>query len=87
MNIRAPLSFAGALFVATIIASDPIAGQSVERPTTTGTATALITLGTRGGPLPDKERAQSSNLLIVNNTLYLVDAGDGVTRRIVQAGL
>ena len=63
MNIRAPLSFAGA-----------------------GTATALITLGTRGGPLPDKERTQSSNLLIVNNTLYLVDAGDGVTRRIVQAG-
>jgi ribonuclease BN (tRNA processing enzyme) len=86
MNIRAPLSLAGALFVATIIASDPIAGQSVGRPTTTGTATALITLGTRGGPLPDKERAQSSNLLIVNNTLYLVDAGDGVTRRIVQAG-
>ena len=86
MKIRAPLSFAGALFVATIIASEPIAGQSVGRPTTTGAATALITLGTRGGPLPDKERAQSSNLLIVNNTLYLVDAGDGVTRRIVQAG-
>lgn len=48
--------------------------------------TTLITLGTRGGPLPSKDRAQSSNLLIVNGTLYLIDAGDGVTRRIVQAG-
>lgn len=48
--------------------------------------TTLITLGTRGGPLPTKDRAQSSNLLVVNGTLYLIDAGDGVTRRIVQAG-
>jgi ribonuclease BN (tRNA processing enzyme) len=48
--------------------------------------TVIITLGTRGGPLPTKDRAQSSNLLIVNGTPYLIDAGDGVTRRIVQAG-
>lgn len=48
--------------------------------------TQIITLGTRGGPLPSKDRAQSSNLLVVNGTLYLIDAGDGVTRRIVQAG-
>ena len=49
-------------------------------------STVIITLGTRGGPLPTKDRAQSSNLLVVNGTLYLIDAGDGVTRRIVQAG-
>ena len=48
--------------------------------------TTLITLGTRGGPLPSKDRAQTSNLLVVNGTLYLIDTGDGVTRRIVQAG-
>ena len=48
--------------------------------------TRLITLGTRGGPLPTKYRAQSSNLLVVNGALYLIDAGDGVTRRIVQSG-
>ena len=48
--------------------------------------TTLITLGTAGGPLPRPDRAQSSNLLIVNGTLYLIDAGDGVTRRIVEAG-
>lgn len=48
--------------------------------------TVVVTLGTRGGPLPSRDRAQSSNLLIVNGTPYLIDAGDGVTRRIVQAG-
>jgi ribonuclease BN (tRNA processing enzyme) len=50
------------------------------------TATTLVTLGTAGGPLPRADRTQSSNLLIVNGTLYLIDAGDGVTRAIVQAG-
>ena len=41
--------------------------------------TKLITLGTAGGPLPRKDRAQSS-------TLYLIDAGGSVTSRIVQSG-
>lgn len=50
------------------------------------TATRLITLGTRGGPIPSKSRAQSSSLLIVNGTSYLVDAGDGTLRRLTQAG-
>jgi ribonuclease BN (tRNA processing enzyme) len=52
-----------------------------------GSGTHLITLGTTAGPLPRKDRAQASNLLIVNGTPYLVDAGDGVVRRIVQAGI
>ena len=50
-------------------------------------ASQVITLGTGGGPLPRAGWAQSSNLLIVNGKLYLIDAGDGVTRRIVQAGV
>src|SRR5262245_26250840 len=48
--------------------------------------TRLITLGTVAGPPPRPNRAQFSNLLIVDGTLYVVDAGDGVTRRIAQAG-
>jgi ribonuclease BN (tRNA processing enzyme) len=48
--------------------------------------TVLITLGTAGGPLPRASRAQSANLLVVNGTPYLIDAGDGATRRIVRAG-
>ena len=47
----------------------------------------LITLGTRSGPNPTVGRAQSSNLLIVNGTYYLVDAGDGVVRRLTRAGI
>src|SRR5260370_33484316 len=47
----------------------------------------LITLGTTAGPLPRKDRAQSSNALIVNGTPYLIDAGHGVARRLVQAGI
>jgi metallo-beta-lactamase superfamily protein len=51
------------------------------------TGTRLITLGTRGGPGPMVGRAQASNILIVNGALYIVDAGDGVTRRLTRAGI
>src|SRR5262245_13159004 len=57
-----------------------------QTPADRASGTQIITLGTRGGPLPTKDRAQSSNLLVVNGALYLIDAGDGVTRRIVEAG-
>ena len=49
--------------------------------------TRLITLGTRAGPTPTVGRAQTSNLLIVNGTLYIIDAGDGVVRRLTRAGI
>src|SRR5690242_15610042 len=60
----------------------PLAGTEILA---TG-GTRVITLGTAGGPLPTKDRAQFSNLLIANGVSYLVDAGDNVTRRIVQSG-
>jgi ribonuclease BN (tRNA processing enzyme) len=47
----------------------------------------LITLGTSAGPPPRAHRAQSSNLLSVNGTHYVVDAGDGVARRLAKAGI
>jgi ribonuclease BN (tRNA processing enzyme) len=50
------------------------------------TGTRLVTLGTVAGPPPRPHRAQSSNLLIVNGTLYIIDAGDGAARRIAKAG-
>jgi ribonuclease BN (tRNA processing enzyme) len=66
------------------------AGESLaqSKPPASGTkaGTVLITLGTSGGPLPRPGRTQSSNLLVVNGTPYLIDAGDGATRRIVKAG-
>ena len=49
--------------------------------------TRLITVGTAGGPSPRPARAQSANLLVVNGTPYLIDAGDGTTRiRLVSVG-
>ena len=48
--------------------------------------TQVVTLGTVAGPPPRPNRAQSSNLLIVDGRLYVIDAGDGVVRRIAQAG-
>jgi ribonuclease BN (tRNA processing enzyme) len=47
--------------------------------------TRLITLGTSGGPILRADRAQTSNLLIVNGALYVVDAGDGVARQLAKA--
>jgi ribonuclease BN (tRNA processing enzyme) len=73
------------IVLALCIALSATAGPSLAQ--TAGTkGTVLITLGTAGGPLPRRERAQTANLLVVNGTPYLIDAGDGATRRIVQAG-
>lgn len=75
------------LLLASIVAVGVIrVGQANDFAAEMRTGTHLITLGTRGGPIPAKDRAQSSNLLIVNGTYYLVDAGDGVLRRLTQAG-
>lgn len=52
-----------------------------------GTKSTLITLGTAGGPSLGRHRAQSSNLLTVNGTRYVIDAGDGVARRLARAGI
>jgi ribonuclease BN (tRNA processing enzyme) len=48
---------------------------------------SLITLGTAAGPSLGRHRAQSSNLLTVNRQHYVVDAGDGVARRLARAGV
>ncbi len=69
----------------------PSASSQAQSPVTMAASTApavqLITLGTTAGPFPRKDRAQSANLLIVNNALYLIDAGENATRRLVQAGV
>ena len=51
------------------------------------TVTRLITLGTAAGPSTRPDRAQSTNLLTVNGTHYVVDAGDGAARRLAEAGI
>jgi len=58
--------------------------QSSKAGASPKSGTRLITLGTRSGPTPTVGRAQSSNLLIVNGAHYVIDAGDGVTRRLTR---
>jgi len=48
---------------------------------------SLITLGTAAGPSLNRHRAQSSNLLTVNGQHYVIDAGDGVARRLARSGV
>jgi ribonuclease BN (tRNA processing enzyme) len=77
---RAGIAAIGIAAFAGAVSAQPIAGGPLSK------GTHLITLGTRSGPLPTAVRAQSSNLLIVNGALYLIDAGDGVTRRLARGG-
>ncbi len=86
MNLKQISLLAAALFISMAAATERGAAQNNGTAANAESATTVVTLGTGGGPLPRKDRAQSSNLLVVNGTLYLIDAGDGVTRRIVQAG-
>jgi ribonuclease BN (tRNA processing enzyme) len=78
--MRKPFS----ILVATAIAAAAtgLGAQTAFAQTKTGTR--LITVGTAGGPVPRAHRAQSSNLLIVNGTPYLIDAGDGTARRLAK---
>lgn len=47
----------------------------------------MVLLGTAGGPIVRKTRAQPASLLIVDGRFYLIDAGDGVTRQLAQLGI
>ena len=77
------------LFAAALISIVALVHESTAQnsPAPSKTGTRLITLGTTAGPPPRAHRAQSSNLLVVNGALYVVDAGDGVARRLAKAGI
>jgi len=49
--------------------------------------TRLILLGTGGGPRPRTNRTASSQAILVNDSAYVVDCGDGVARQLVAAGV
>lgn len=49
--------------------------------------TRLILLGTGGGPTPLPHRNQPASVLVVNGTPYVIDAGNGVARQLMLAGI
>lgn len=51
------------------------------------TGTHVITLGTAAGPAVRSERSGVATAVVVDGDLYLVDAGLGVVRQAVEAGL
>jgi ribonuclease BN (tRNA processing enzyme) len=52
-----------------------------------GAKTRLILLGTGGGPRPRKANSASAQVIVVNETAYVVDCGDGVARQLAFAGV
>src|SRR5437764_6586214 len=85
MQSLSSLLLASFMTISIVALADGSMAQTSPAPSKTGTR--LITLGTTAGPPPRANRAQSSNLLIVNGTLYVIDAGDGVARRLAKAGI
>ncbi|MHA6766972.1 MBL fold metallo-hydrolase [Sphingobium ummariense] len=67
----------------------PAAADPVQAPADAAASfrgTRLITLGTGGGPIARRTRSQPANLLQVDDRVYLIDAGDGTSRALVQNG-
>src|ERR1700693_4730356 len=87
MQKRSSFLFTTLIGISIVALAGESGGQNRGATLPLKTGTHLITLGTRGGPIPMVGRAQSSNILIVNGALYVVDAGEGVTRRLTRAGI
>jgi hypothetical protein len=68
-------------------ASPQVAKAQSSSGTGSKKGTRVITLGTRSGPTADLHRAQSSNVLITNGVAYIIDAGDGLSRRLIRLGV
>ena len=51
------------------------------------TRTRLVLLGTAGGPRPHMTHSAPAQAIVINDTVYVVDCGDGVARQLVLANL
>lgn len=71
-------------FAACLVCADQALGQG-DRSLRDSSRTVLVTLGTQGGPLPNKSRAQIASALLVDGRVYLIDAGNGVFRQLALA--
>jgi ribonuclease BN (tRNA processing enzyme) len=49
--------------------------------------TRLVLLGTGGGPRPRKVNSAPAQVIIANDTAYVIDCGNGVARRLAFAGV
>lgn len=63
-----------------------LTGTARAQTTTHNPPLTWVTLGTQAGPLPNAERSQAANLLVVNGKPWIVDCGDGAIERLAAAG-
>lgn len=62
------------------------AGEGAAKTAPAAPVTRVVLLGTEGGPTATKFRSEPANLLVVDGTPYLIDAGAGVSRQLPWAG-
>jgi ribonuclease BN (tRNA processing enzyme) len=72
-------------FLATAIAAAAAARSPAVR--AQGGRTRLILLGTGGGPRPRKANSASAQVIVANNSAYVIDCGNGVARQLAFAGV
>jgi ribonuclease BN (tRNA processing enzyme) len=51
------------------------------------TSTQLVLLGTGGGPTPKASRSAPGQAVLVDGHTYLIDAGNGIARQLLLAGI
>lgn len=77
---RDMLKFAAA--GAAVLAARPALAQTSAKP-----RTRIIFLGTKGGPRVGVGASNPANLVVVNDTPFVIDCGMGVSRQLVNAGV
>lgn len=63
------------------------AGRTGRSIGASGVGTRLILLGTGGGPRPRKASSAPAQVIVANDTPYVIDCGNGVARQLVFAGV
>ena len=71
-----------ALGYATTLAAPAALAQSPAKP-----RTKIVFLGTKGGPRVDVGPSNPANLVVVNDTPFVIDCGMGVSRQLASAGV
>jgi ribonuclease BN (tRNA processing enzyme) len=79
------LKSGAAMLAALPLAREPAAQDS--KPRKGSGRSRLILLGTGGGPTPKPNRSAPAQVIVVDDTAYVVDCGDGVARQLVLAGI
>jgi hypothetical protein len=71
-----------ALGSAAALAASAARAQSPAKP-----RTKIVFLGTKGGPRVDVGPSNPANLVVVNDTPFVIDCGMGVSRQLASAGV